>query len=87
MMTSHAEALVRSMLSRAAHVTHKPPRSSLVTEHVGGVCIQCEGRPTYRKTLDGKQPTASFHWFMECRRSSKAKVLAAIAKAAEAAAC
>lgn len=70
--------LMRSMLSRAAHVDHRPPRRSLVTEHVGGICIQCEGRPTVRNTLDGPQPTVSFHWFIECRRSNKAAVRAAI---------
>lgn len=64
--------LMRSMLMRASHIT--PPRSTLVTEHVGGVCVQCEGRPTFRNTLDGTQPTISFHWFIGCKRASKADV-------------
>lgn len=69
------------MLSRAAHVTHEPARRSIVTEHVNGTCIQCEGRPTYRRTLDGVQPTVSFHWYMNCKYSSKAKVFAVVVKA------
>lgn len=67
--------ILRSMLSRAAHVTH-PRGNSLVTETINGVTVQCEGRPTYRQTLDGQQPTVSMHWFIECRKASKAKVLA-----------
>ena len=74
-------AIMRSMLSRAAHVTHEPPRPCLVTERAHGITIQCEGRPTFRNTLDGRQPAVSFHWFVECKRSSKAKVAAAIIKA------
>lgn len=73
--------LIRSMLSRAGHITHKPYRSSLVTERVGDVFIQCEGRPTFRRTLDGVQPTVSFHWLIDCKRSSKSKVFAALAAA------
>lgn len=73
--------LMRSMLSKAAHITRKPARSSLVTEHIGNLCIQCEGRPTVRRTLDGPQPTISFHWFINCKRSNKAAVFAAISKA------
>lgn len=69
--------LMRSMLSRAAHITGG--RSSLITEHVGGVCIQVEGRPAFRNTLDGRQPTVSFHWFIDCRRSNKAAAAAALA--------
>lgn len=70
----HAKAtpLMRSMLLRASHIT--PPHSTLVTEHVNGCCIQCEGRPTFRRTLDGLQPTISFHWFIDCRRSNKSAV-------------
>lgn len=67
-----ATPLMRSMLMRASHIT--PPRSVLVAEHVDGVCVQCEGRPTFRRTLDGLQPTISFHWFIECKRASKADV-------------
>lgn len=75
-----APELMRSMLSRAAHIGPFG-QSTIITEHVNGVCIQCEGRPVYRNTLDGVQPTVSFHWFIECRRSSKAKVASLIAKA------
>ena len=73
-VTEHAAAtpLMRSMLSRAGHIT--PTRSSLVTEHVGGVCLQCEGRSTFRNTLDGRQPTVEFRWFIDCKRASKADV-------------
>jgi len=67
-----ATPLMRSMLTRAAHL--KPHGSTLVTEHVDGVCVQLEGRPVVRRTLDGMQKTISFHWFIECRRSNKAAV-------------
>lgn len=60
--------LMRSMLMRASHIT--APHSTLVTEHVGDTCIQCEGRPTFRRTLDGLQPTISFHWFVNCSVST-----------------
>lgn len=64
--------MMRSMLMRASHVT--APRSTIVTEHIGSACVQCEGRPTFRRTLDGTQPTVSFHWFIDCKRASKADV-------------
>ena len=67
-----ATPLMRSMLSRAAHL--EPFGSTLVTEIVGGVCVQCRGRPIWRRTLDGMQQTIAFHWFIECRRSNKAEV-------------
>lgn len=75
-----ADELMRSMLSRAA--PGAGPRTTLVTEHIGKVCIQVEGRPGYRAAKDGAAPAASFHWFLDCRRSSKAKVAEAIEKAA-----
>jgi len=69
---STATPLMRSMLTRAAHL--KPHGSTLVTEHVDGVCVQLEGRPVIRRTMDGMQKTIAFHWFVECRRSNKAAV-------------
>lgn len=75
-----ADELMRSMLSRAE--PGPGPRTTLVTEHVGKLCIQVEGRPALRPSRDGSQRAASFHWFLDCRRSSKAKVAAAIEKAA-----
>jgi hypothetical protein len=76
-MNTERANLIRSMLTRAAHVTGQ--RSTIVTEFVDGVCVQCQGRPTFRRTLDGLQPTVSFHWFIECRRASKASVQKLIA--------
>lgn len=73
--------VMRSMLSRAAHVNPASHFGCLVTEHVNGVCIQCEGRPTFRNTKDGRQPSIAFHWFIECKRSSKAAVYAVFAAA------
>ena len=63
---------MRAMLSRAAHLP--PFGSSLATEYVDGVCVQCEGRPIWRRTVDGMQKTVAFHWFIECKRSNKAAV-------------
>jgi len=77
---SKATPLMRSMLIKASHIT--PPHSTLVTEHVNGCCIQCEGRPTFRRTLDGLQPTISFHWFVDCKRSNKAAVWRLMSSAA-----
>lgn len=74
--------ILRSMLTRAAHIEVRGGvrLSSLVTEIIDGVCIQCEGRPTWRNTLDGMQPTVAFHWFIERRRTSKAEVFRRFAK-------
>lgn len=75
--------LLRSMMSRAAQLDLRHNRETLVTEHIDGVCVQCVGRPMYRNTLDGRQPTLSFHWFIECKRSSKAKVFRMFADPSE----
>jgi hypothetical protein len=66
--------LLRSMILRAAHLDSRHDRSTLITEHIDGVCVQCEGRTVYRNTLDGRQPSVAFYWFIDCKRSSKAKV-------------
>lgn len=72
--TYAATDLLRSMMSRAAHVTHKPARESIVTEMIDGLCVQCVGRPAWRRTIDGVQPTVSTHWFIGNRRSNKEEV-------------
>ena len=70
--TERMHPLMRSMLMRASHITGQS--STIETEHVGGVCVQCEGRPTFRRGLNGLQPTISFNWFIDCKRASKAAV-------------
>jgi hypothetical protein len=67
-----ATPLMRSMLSRAAHIGASG--RALVTEWVGRNCVQCKGRMVQRRTLDGWQPVVAFSWLIDSRRASKVDV-------------
>jgi len=47
-----------------------------VTRVINGITVQAEGNWVTRNTLDGPQQVGQVRWFVDCKRSSWAKVVA-----------
>lgn len=66
-----AEVLMQELMSQ---VQPGVIGNALATRFFGGTCVQVEKRTACKETATGRREIISFHWFLECRRSSKSKV-------------